>query len=556
MNFKLLVKFAFFFSIALNISAQGYHSILITEIFADPTPSRGLPDKEFIELYNNSNSVVSLKGFELYYNTSQVTIPDFDLQPGAYVIATRFNNAELFEPYGDVISLCQFSLLNSGTTLTLYNADGQLVFEVTYSSDWYSPGRNQGYSLEMIDLNYACKDFENWTSSLSELGGTPGEANASANSIVDTEPPKLLSYSSEDNLVYQLIFSENINESVEDLVVVLEPGVINIAEFSIVEGNRLIIELESEISSGDSFTLTIDGVSDCIGNSADILELELSNIRKAEPGELLLSEVLFNPKSGGSDFVEIVNISDQKLSLRELGFSRKNTIGEIEEPDLIGNNIIIEPGQYLCFTEDKQAQVINYPKALESNIIEIASLSSYTNETGEVLLIDSDYKIFDSFEYHEHMHHVSIDDPDGVSLERVIQNNSAVNTFWQSASASENYATPGYGAVPANVDDRFRLVLSPEVFTPDNDGIDEGTTISINAQDGGVLDISIFDINGVLVKTISKNQYTNRFFTAQWDGSDATGENLSMGYYIVVAQYITDGDVLSQRAKILLAKAR
>jgi hypothetical protein len=353
-----------------------------------------------------------------------------------------------------------------------------------------------------------------------------------------------------------LIFSENINESVEDLVVVLEPGVINIAEFSIVEGNRLIIELESEISSGDSFTLTIDGVSDCIGNSADILELELSNIRKAEPGELLLSEVLFNPKSGGSDFVEIVNISDQKLSLRELGFSRKNTIGEIEEPDLIGNNIIIEPGQYLCFTEDKQAQVINYPKALESNIIEIASLSSYTNETGEVLLIDSDYKIFDSFEYHEHMHHVSIDDPDGVSLERVIQNNSAVNTFWQSASASENYATPGYGAVPANVDDRFRLVLSPEVFTPDNDGIDEGTTISINAQDGGVLDISIFDINGVLVKTISKNQYTNRFFTAQWDGSDATGENLSMGYYIVVAQYITDGDVLSQRAKILLAKAR
>lgn len=559
MQLKILTIFVTVCGSVLFAEAQAYHSVLITEIFADPTPSRGLPEKEYIELYNNSGSSIELKGFELHYNTSKVTFPDYELKPGGYVIVTRFNNAELFKPFGEVIPLSQFSLLNSGTTLSLYNPEGQLVFEVTYSKEWYSPGRDQGYSLEMIDLNYACKEDENWTSSLSELGATPGQPNAASNTITDTEPPKLLNLSSDDNRIFHLVFSENINETAAEITVSLEPKDIDIVRLTVMEGNVLAVELETEISHGHSYLLVINGIADCIGNSSEIIEVELSNIKKAGPGDLLLSEVLFNPRTDGYDFVEIVNISDQRLSLKEVGFSKRNNLGEVEEPDYINGSVIIEPGQYLCFTENKEAQRLNYPRAVETNIVEIPNLPSYTNEAGEVILMDSDGQIFDSFNYSEDMHHVSIDDPDGVSLERILSSDSGSEKGeWRSASASENFATPGYAPVMINDDfsGNFRLTLTPESFTPDNDGIDEETEILIQAQDSGLLDLSIFDINGVLVSTIASNQYTNRRFRTTWNGMNSLGGRLSTGYYIVVAQYVTEGEVLLAKSKILLAHSK
>jgi len=40
-------------------------SILITEVFPDPTPVVGLPEVEFIELYNNTNATISLNNWTL-----------------------------------------------------------------------------------------------------------------------------------------------------------------------------------------------------------------------------------------------------------------------------------------------------------------------------------------------------------------------------------------------------------------------------------------------------------------------------------------------------------
>ena len=57
---KIIVVILSFFS--LNSNSQNF-SLIITEIFADPTPSKGLPEKEFIELYNPSSKLINLKGF-------------------------------------------------------------------------------------------------------------------------------------------------------------------------------------------------------------------------------------------------------------------------------------------------------------------------------------------------------------------------------------------------------------------------------------------------------------------------------------------------------------
>ncbi|MGR3810450.1 lamin tail domain-containing protein [Jiulongibacter sp. NS-SX5] len=544
------------FSSALNLAkAQEYHSLLISEIFADPTPSRGLPEKEFIELYNNSNDVISLKGISLSYANSKVELPAYELEAGKYVIAARFNNAELFEPYGDVISLDKFSLLNSGTTLKLESRTGVLIHQVSYLSDWYATGRDQGYSLEMIDLNLACKGADNWTSSISELGATPGSVNSVNEIIIDNDSPFLVSFNTENNKDYTFIFSENINGSLDEVNIDVQGA--EIETLGLLNGNEVHLSLEEEILPGDVVQVVFEGIADCVGNLSELIKLELSNVKSAEKGEVVLSEVLFNPKPGVSDFVEIYNTTQNQLNLLGLGFAKRNSLNEIDDFELISQNVIIQPHQFLCFTEDKMALIQAYPKAKAENIIEVQNIPSYTNESGDVVITNSDEEIFDEFSYHEDFHHFSIDDPDGVSLERLINQDQTASSVWRSTSASENYATPGYFLMntTSGSDLPFTLKLSAPYFTPDQDGLDETCHLQVESLKEGLLTIHIYSTSGRQVKRVVTNQYSSQFFSFEWNGLSDLGEELPMGYYIVSADFISEGETYRDQKKLLLARA-
>ncbi|HCZ37408.1 MAG TPA: hypothetical protein DHV26_15930, partial [Cytophagales bacterium] len=49
--------------------------IILTEIFADPTPQIGLPDAEFVELYNRSAGPIDLAGWKFTDGSSTATLP-------------------------------------------------------------------------------------------------------------------------------------------------------------------------------------------------------------------------------------------------------------------------------------------------------------------------------------------------------------------------------------------------------------------------------------------------------------------------------------------------
>ncbi|RYY00036.1 MAG: hypothetical protein EOO35_00760 [Cyanobacteriota bacterium] len=75
----------------------------------------------------------------------------------------------------------------------------------------------------------------------------------------------------------------------------------------------------------------------------------------------------------------------------------------------------------------------------------MASLPTFPNESGTVILLDANKKLFDRFDYIENLHHVMVDNKAGVSLEKADYNiPSAQYSNWHSAAASEGYATPGY----------------------------------------------------------------------------------------------------------------
>ncbi|HLV32703.1 MAG TPA: hypothetical protein VKY57_14125, partial [Chitinispirillaceae bacterium] len=84
-----------------------------------------------------------------------------------------------------------------------------------------------------------------------------------------------------------------------------------------------------------------------------VVKVQEKPILPALPGELLLTEVLFNPFPGGEDYVEIFNKSERNLPLSRLYLaSRDKNKQLIQLNRLSGKQSIIPPGGYMAFTRD------------------------------------------------------------------------------------------------------------------------------------------------------------------------------------------------------------
>src|SRR6187455_3506840 len=65
-----------------------WKSIVISEIMADPSPSQGLPEVEYVELFNRTSTAISLANWLFSDATGSITLPEFVLQPRQYVVMT------------------------------------------------------------------------------------------------------------------------------------------------------------------------------------------------------------------------------------------------------------------------------------------------------------------------------------------------------------------------------------------------------------------------------------------------------------------------------------
>lgn len=79
--------------------------------------------------------------------------------------------------------------------------------------------------------------------------------------------------------------------------------------------------------------------------------------------------------------------------------------------------------------------------------------------------------------------------------------------------------------------------VSPKIFSPDNDGYDDITTISYQVEQSGyVANITIFDASGRFVRYLVKNALLGLKGSWNWDGLDEKQQKLSVGTYIVYTE--------------------
>ncbi len=540
---KLVVALACTIFFSNNSSAQNLNDLIISEIMADPTPSKGLPEKEYLELYNRTDKAIDLNRFKLIYGTTTVVFPSFVLLPKSYILVTSRTNEADFRPYGNVIGLASFSLLNTGTTLTLRTPQNKTIFSVTYSDKWYEKDKNQGFSLEMIDTNFSCIEDGNWTSSTATLQGTPAKENAAKAVKPDLTPPSLTRFEITNSTNIKLIFSEKLDSlsAISSNAYAFDKGLI-IRQINVEspQNTNVNLVLNSALQENIVYMLTAKNIADCSGNVLLSSQIALGNIKPADSGNVVLNEILFNPRTNGEDFVEIYNRTDKLISLKNWSLANVDGTGKIANLKTIATtDFILQPKQFLVLTRNAQSVRNQYFKSVKTNFLEMSSLPSFPDNEGSVILLNDTKKVFDRFDYTDKFHHPLVDDKSGVSLEK-INYNSASNqaSNWQSAAAADGFATPGYANSQGIVDAQESMFkIEPEVFTPDGDGQNEVTNLIFQLdQNGYVATVQIFDINGNLVKKLADNQLFGLNNTIEWDGRNANNNVVSVGYYVLLVE--------------------
>jgi hypothetical protein len=101
------------------------------------------------------------------------------------------------------------------------------------------------------------------------------------------------------------------------------------------------------------------------------------------------------------------------------------------------------------------------------------------------------------------------------------------------------------------------ILLEPEVFSPDMDGIGDVLFIKYRFRSPGLkARILVFDPRGRLVREVASRQLlgTRGFFT--WDGTNRQGSKAATGIYMVLAEIYGEGKKQVFRKTCVLSRGR
>ena len=311
--------------------------LIINEIYPAPSSSAILPNVEFIELYNPSEEILSLNQVLFSDASSQVNLPQFNLLPKSYVLLTNNGDEGLLAPFGDAIGVQNFPTLNnSGDLLTITNSVGEKLDVVDYDDSWYGEESQSGLSLERISTETNCIGRSNWGPSMDPRGGSPAEINSIFfDGEIDAE--LLLDHVEVvGNKSVEITF--NLPVISTDLIDLINVTPSLTIDQIVPKNERLTFELVfvEDIQESQFYTLSVNpGAEACNGSvNTNSFTGDFAIPSVIESGDLIISEILYDPFSGGKEFIEIYNQSEKIVSVEGLNFLLTRGDGSTSETTL------------------------------------------------------------------------------------------------------------------------------------------------------------------------------------------------------------------------------
>ena len=523
------------------------YDIVINEIMANPTPSVRLPEYEYVELYNRSNKNIEMDGWTFTYGNTTRPVPNYLFPAGGYLLLVHEDAVSDMLAYGPAVAVMtsRTAITNSGQYLQVRDREGTVISWVDFTADWYADPlkSNGGWSLEQINPDLICSMASNWKASTGRNGGTPGQKNSIHSTASVIQPPEILRMATPDERTIILYASNPLGNIVPDASVFKMTPSVNSVEIAGNHFNQLRLQLHSPMQGGEWYDLSVlGGVTDCAGYETSTANFRFALPRDVDSLDVVINEILFNPVSGGYSFVEFYNRSQKAVRVNDLQLSMRNANGGLSTPVSLSNEpFLLLPGQYLVVSRNIENVMQQYLATNRSAFLQMPSMPSLTRESGRIVLLNRSLRIVDEVHYNRGQHIGFLNLGSGVSLERIHPDRHSLNSAnWHTAAQREGFGTPGrqnsqYVAPVENIS--AEVSLSTEVFSPDNDGIDDLLHINYRFDTPSLIgDVIIFDSAGRKIKHLVHQQILSAEGTISWDGSDDRGRKALIGIYIIYFQ--------------------
>lgn len=413
-------------SYSVNLKC-GYRkeSLLFSEIMINPRYTT-----EWVELYNNSDKDIDLKGFQIFNNKSNIktiiTSSEYILKPDSYITLVNgsINNINQLK--------CNFgNLLETEGELIIKDFNLTTLDSIRYVN-WISFNK---HSFERVSFNKNTNDLKNWKESIDKSGNSNGLKNS------------------------------------------------------------------------------------------------VSNLCSALFGDILITEIMYNPYDNNSEFIELYNNSQKIINLGGWSFLRSGKYRFKITPF----SYWLNPSEYFVVASD--SNFINFYNPININYYVSNEKFTLLNQSDIIKLFDYSENIIDSIQYDDRWHNQNFIITQNRSLEKINLNGSGfLKTNWSSS-------TDPIGATPINQNSLFinssefkeSFFLTPNPFSPDNDGFEDFLSINYNIPyEVTQITIRIFDRSGYLVKTLTNNLSAGSKNTIIYDGKDDNGNYLDTGVYILL----------------------
>jgi len=541
----------FFLNSIVKINAQVKpYSIVINEILSDPSPIVALPNCEFIELRNCTNEIINLNKWRISNGTTTATIAiDFFMKPDSLVILCAKSNVVFFSSYNNIIGLTSFpSLGNEEDVLVLSNKNGETIHAVAYKKRWHdnTVKSEGGWSLEMINPFRPC-NINNWYSSKSLLGGTPGKENSIFKKESIEEKLQAIQCTATSHKEFTLKFNKSADSS--SLSIASNYNIESTGQHPLKVlpipplFDQVKLIFKDAIEEEKIYQLSIKNIKQCTSGTVENTSILTGMPIIPSKGELIINELLFNPAPYGADFLEVYNNSKSVINAKDIYIAGKNSAGQIGSNFRCAeDDLNIFPRKFLVITTDSDNIIKNWKKIDRGAISEIRSMPSYPDNEGTALLTNKEGIIIDEFNYSDDMHYPLLIVKEGVSLERINPTLPAsLRENWHSASSSVGYATPTKENSQFRKSDSINELIEiiQTDFSPNNDGLNDLLTINYKMPNpGNSISIYAFNFNGMMVRKIVDNQLCGTSGTFIWDGLNQYKQRVNSGVYIIFAEIL------------------
>jgi hypothetical protein len=544
------------------------NDIVFSEIMTDPLPSVNLPENEYIELKNRTDFDINLSDYTLLFKDKKYPITGGILPANGYAILIAAKNRDNWASYGNLALLNSFpTLTNDEGSIALLSPQSKIIANINYSTQWKKQTFKDdgGWSFELIDENNLSGSDNNWDYSVNLSGGTPGTPNSVEGLNTDLDKPYIKYLTQPYSLTINLYFSEGIEELTNDpsQIEMTDSNNQSLIGFSndTINANMMTIKLKSSLPTFVNSQLHINTpIKDFSGNQfSSWFPLTIGHPDSLEANDVIINEIMFNPNNEGVDYIEITNRTNKTILLSDLYITQLNLGQPVKLIQLSNLDIPICKDQFWVFSTDS-ASINNFYKAKAPwYSLQVSTFPSMPDDEGEIAITNSKGIVIDKLAFTEKWHYPLLHQKENISLERIsIDAPTQSSSNWQSTAETSGFATPtqpNSQIRQASASKNNELTISPEIITPDNDGIDDFTTIRYENPDSQTsITLKIYNARGSSVKQLSSNELSGSSNFYKWDGTTDAGEKAEPGIYIVWCRLLKlDGSQTEFKKTITIA---